>query len=147
MGDIEIRGGRQADEIARAFEKAAVKGLRRELQAGLTAATKPMRRAAKESALQRLPKRGGLNVLVSKARMSTRAGNLSVRIVATGMDQLELIDKGKVVHPVYGHGPRVVQSVPEGWFTEPMEESAPVVRRELAAAIDTVARQIEAAGG
>lgn len=153
MGDIEIRGGAEAARIATAFEKAAVRGLKRELQAGLTKATRPMKDAAKERARDTLPKKNGLNDLVARSRMTTRqvgGGDPAVRIVATGMDQIELIDsKGIVVHPTFGHKPRVVQAVTaaEGWFTEAMEDSAPLVRMELADAIDKVARNLEAAAG
>ena len=153
MGDIEITGGAAAKRVGDAFEKAAVRDLKRGLQAGLTKATKPMKDAAKDRARRTLPRRNGLNTLVARSRMTTRnigGGNPAVRIVATGMDQIELIDtKGIVVHPTYGHRPRVVQAVAatEGWFTEAMEDGAPAVRKELGDAIDEIARRLEAAAG
>jgi hypothetical protein len=148
MGDIEIRGGANAKRIAAKFEKEAVKGLRRELRQGLNRATKPMIRAAREAALEDLPHRGGLNRIVAKSRMATRTRADGIRIVATGIDQLDLIDKsGVVVHPTYGHRPRVIQSIPpaQGWFTDTMEDQAEEPRKELVRVVLALARRLEGA--
>ena len=151
MGDLEIRGGREARQIARAFERAAARDLRYELQRGLEEGAESMVDAAHVSALRNLPKRGRLNLLVAAARIIVlRSGGRdpSVKIVATGMDQLYPIDKlGVVEHPTFAHRPRVRQSIPkaEGWFTEACEHEAPKVRRELERAIDRVARRIASA--
>jgi hypothetical protein len=148
MGDIEIRGGGEAKRIAAKFEKEAVKGLRREIRQGLNRATKPMIKAAREAALESLPKGGGLNRIVAKSRMATRTRANGIRIVATGIDQLELIDeKGIVAHPTYGHRPRVVQSVTAatGWFTDTMEDQAEEPRKELVRVVLALARRLEGA--
>jgi hypothetical protein len=53
------------------------------------------------------------------------------------------IDRGRVRHLTYGHKPWVLQDVRKGWFTDPLEAGAPEVRKDLTAAMDTVARKIE----
>jgi hypothetical protein len=146
---IRVEGADKLSKLAKALKQAGDKELSKELYSALNRATKPMRAEAKKSAEARLPRTGGLNRRVAKARLSTRrrAGrNPGVRIVATGMDQLEQMDKGQVRHPVYGKRDRwVLQLIPDakGWFTEPMEEGAEDVRREILASIDEVAKKIE----
>ena len=148
MADLRVEGADKFDVLAKALKRIGDKGLSKELYAGLNRATKPLKEAAKESAGENLPRRGGLNKRVAKARLSTRrrgGRNPGVRIVAKGMAQLERIDKlGRVRHPVGGHRDRWVdQEIPEakGWFTEPMQAGAPEVRKELVKTLDDVARK------
>lgn len=148
MADLAIVGADKFQKVARELKKAGDKGLSKELYSAINRATKPLRAEAKKSAAQKLPKAGGLNKRVSRTRMSTRrrgGKNPGVRIVATGMEQLAMMDKGHVRHPVWGNRGRWVnQPIPdaEGWFTQPMEEGAPIVRREIVDAIDKVAKQL-----
>lgn len=114
---------------------------------GLGRAAKPAKAAAKREALRRLPKRGGLAELVASSRIGSRnrlAGNdPSVRIVATNPDNIRRIDKGTVRHPVFGNPDVfVTQKVPRGWWTDPMRLNAPRTRRELAAALEEVAKKL-----
>lgn len=146
--DLQVKGADKLDKVARALREAGDKELQKELYAGLNRATKPLRGAAKESALENLPHRGGLNRRVARARMSVRrrgGKSPSIKIVAKGM-QLGRIDaRGQVKHPVYGHRDRwVIQNISkaEGWFTEPMQKGAPEVRKELIRTLDQIARKI-----
>lgn len=148
MADLEVKGAEKFAQVAKALKKTADKELQKELYSALNRATKPMRTEAKKSAEQRLPKTGGLNKRVARARMSTRrrAGrDPGVRIVATGMDQLALMDQGRVRHPVYGNRKRWVnQPIPDakGWFTDPMEEGKPTAQREIVKTLDQIARKL-----
>jgi hypothetical protein len=147
MADLQIRGAEKFGEVAKALKQAGDKELRKELYSSLNRAAKPMVADAKKSAAAKLPKSGGLNKRVAKARMSIRrrAGSRpSVKIVASGMSQLGLINRGRVRHLVYGRAPMVDQAIPEAkdWFTEPMQARAGEVRREIVKAIDTVARKL-----
>lgn len=152
MGDIEIRGGAEARRIAAAFDKAAVRDLSQALQRGLEDGVAPLADAAHRAALEQLPRRGGLNVVVAAARIvaHVRGGrNPSAHIVADGIDQINLIDQAGVVdHPTYGHRPRVRQSIPRarGWFTDTMQNGAPGIRRALDRQLNQLARKIESAG-
>jgi hypothetical protein len=146
--DITITGADKFAKVAKALKQAGDKELRKELYSGINRATKPMRAEAKKSAERKLPHAGGLNKRVARARLSTRrrAGrNPGVKIVATGMSQLALMDKGRLRHPVWGNRGRWVnQPIPEaeGWFTEPMQDGAPVARREIVRSLDQVAKKL-----
>jgi hypothetical protein len=152
MGDLQIRGGWKAERIARAFERAAAHDLRDELRRGLDDGARPIVDAAHRSALENLPKRKGLNLIVARARITVHHSSgrrLSIKILAEGIDQLYLIDKaGEVMHPTFGHRPRVIQPIPkaEGWFTEACQGKAHEMRRELERALDRVARRIGRSG-
>lgn len=147
--DLQVQGADKLDAVAKALKQVGDKGLQKELYAALNRGTKPLRADVKRSADRRLPQRGGLNRRVAKARLSTRrrgGRKPGVAIVAEGMPQLAQMDaKGKVRHPVHAHRDRWVdQSIPQarGWFTEPLEAGAPVVRRELVKTLDKLAEQI-----
>ena len=148
MGDIRIEGADKVAALAKALKQVGDKELSRELYKALNRSTKPLKEAAKESADARLPRGGGLNRRVAKARMSTRrrgGRNPGVRIVAKGR-AAALLDTGRVNHPVFGDRGAWVngQRVPEArdWFTQPMEEGAPEVRKELVRALDEIARKL-----
>lgn len=145
MPSIEITGGEKLHVIAARLRREAHGDLDRELLAALERASKPLRRDAKASALEHLPRRGGLNVLVANATMVVvrRAGG--IRIVAQGMSQLRMTNNGEVRHPVWGDREVwVTQAIPKaiGWFRKPMEDGADTVANELKKALDKVARKI-----
>jgi ribosome-associated translation inhibitor RaiA len=147
--ELRVEGADKFGKLAKALRQAGAKDLQKELYSAINRATKPMRAEARKSAEQNLPQAGGLNKRVARARMSTRrrAGrDPGVKIVAKGMDQLGLMDRGRVRHPVYGNRARWVnQPIPDAkdWFTKPMEEGAEEVRTEILAAVDEIAKKIE----
>src|SRR4051812_10286733 len=111
MANLEITGADKFARVARELKKVGDKELAKELYKALNSATKPMRANAKKSAAANLPKAGGLNKRVSRSRLSTRrktGKNPGVKIVATGMSQLSMMDQGRVRHPVYGNRGRWV---------------------------------------
>lgn len=146
MADFEIQGANKLAAVAKALKQAGDKELQKELYAGLNRATKPLKADARAAALRELPKRGGLAQRVAKARLSTRrrgGRDPGVRIVATGMRQLDQMDQGRVKHPVYGHRDRwATQRIPTGWFTDSMKAGAPQVRRELVKTLDELAGKL-----
>ena len=147
--DLKIVGTDKLRDVTRALREAGDvgKGLKKELIKGINRATKPLRVAAKVNAAAKLPKRGGLAKRVAKTRMTTktRTGrDPSVRILAgkNAVADPSRIDRGRIKHPVWGRGPWILQDIPKRWFTEPMQEGAPIVRPELIDAMDDVARKI-----
>ncbi|MEV6879735.1 hypothetical protein [Amycolatopsis sp. NPDC051128] len=129
--------------------KGAPKELRSELTKAVTKAVAPLKKSAKKSARDRLPQQGGLAKQVSKTTLRHKRKNtgrdVGIRIEAQTnavKDPLR-IDRGRVRHLTYGHKPWVLQDVRKGWFTDPLEAGAPEVRKDLTAAMDTVARKIE----
>ncbi|GAA3089192.1 hypothetical protein JOF29_007952 [Kribbella aluminosa] len=145
MTEIRFEGGEAFARAAERLQAAAEGGLQRELSDALMEATKPLDDAARASALENLPRKNGLNKIVAASRISThRLTALRVRITAHGIPQLAMTNRGMIVHPVYGHRPRVLQKIPKaiGWFYKPMRRGAGGVRRELTNAIERVARRI-----
>lgn len=144
MPTIEFVGGEQFAKLA-AKIRAAEGELPNELYRALEKSSKPLRRDAKSSALAHLPRKGGLNRVVAGSRMSTRRVANGIKIKANGIEQLKLTNSGKVRHPVYGHpGTWVTQSIPaaKDWWSRPMRNGAPKVRRELVKALGKIARRI-----
>lgn len=144
MASIEIRGGEQFEALARRC-RVAEGELPREITDALVRSAPPLERAATRSAEANLPHRGGLNVVVASAGMSTQPRANGIRIVARGITQLALTNRGQVRHPVYGKpGTWVGQLIPKArdWFDKPMRDGEPSVRRELVKALDKIARKI-----
>jgi hypothetical protein len=151
--ELEIRGANQLAQVSKALKAQgeAGKGARKELYKAIQRGTKQLKKDVQANALAELPHRGGLAATVASSKLATktRGGGqgVGVKIVATGkkVSDLKSMDKGKLRHPVYGRGAWVMQSVPPGWFTKPLEEGADVVRKELLRAMDDVIRAIERA--
>ena len=144
MPSLEIVGGEQFAAVARAFRQAEGE-LPRELLKALEKSSKPLRKDAKASALEHLPKRGGLNRVIASARMSAIRRANGIRIIAKGIEQLSFTNSGKVRHPVFATPETwVTQAIPaaKDWFNKPMQAGAPKVRRELSKALDKIARRI-----
>lgn len=146
-------GVRQAPEdlaaLSKALKAAEERGLRRELYRGLQRAVKPMQAAARQNA-GRLPKRGGYAARVATAKMSakTRAGrdpSIRVRASSRAGRQVDLYaaDSGLIRHMVFGQADNWVwQRVNAGWWTDAVNETAPQARRQIEAALDDVAAQL-----
>lgn len=126
--------------------------LRKDLLRGLNRATKPLKEAARASALAKLPRRGGLGEIVANAKVTgaNRVGGRSVGVRISGKSKghdLEAIDSGVVRHPVFGRPKSwVTQSVTPGWWSQPMEESGDEVRREVLNVLDDVTRRLADGG-
>lgn len=150
--DATVKGADDLAKLSRQLKAAGEKGLQRELSKGIRDALKPVRTVElPKSALETLPRHGGLNVLVSKTKysISRKTGNriAGLRLTAKNIYNLRRIDSGTVRHPVFksekrAKAPWVNQKVTPGWFTQPTEAAAPHVQREIMKAMDVVAKQI-----
>lgn len=148
MADYEVRGADDFLRLSKALKAAGRTELRKELSNSMKRTARPLIAKTRQSALQRLPQRGGLAAQVAKepqrVQVRTGARTAGVRIVvgkrnggARGANQ------GRIRHPVFGNRRVwVSQSVPPGWFDDPIRDSAPAVRRDLERAIETVAEQV-----
>lgn len=150
--DLRVEGVDQLQRVSARLKEAGDKGLKREMTKGLNRAAKPLALAAEAGALERLPKRGGLNVWVAESKITTRTRgngrNPGVRLVAKrpkskGTTDLNRIDQGRLRHPVYGNR-RVwaLQSVRPGWFTNSITDHAEQARREMVAVFDDIERRL-----
>lgn len=135
-------------DLSRQLRAAAAKDLRKEMNRGLRSAAKPLIADARQFARETLPKQGGLNEKVARSRFRvkiTTGRDPGVRITATGLDA-RLDSQGRLRHPVYGNRRAwVQQKVTPGWFHVPMRRGAPEVRREMAKALDRIAKKLESA--
>ncbi|RZU12447.1 hypothetical protein EV645_5717 [Kribbella rubisoli] len=145
MTDIRISDNGEVKLLAARLRAMANGGLQRELATGLDKATKHLDLDVRESALEHLPKRGGLAEVVASSHIEVaKITPLRVRIIARGISQLALLNKGFVNHPTYGHRPWRFEAIAKarGWFDRPLQKSAPAVRRELERAMNRTARRI-----
>lgn len=145
-GELSVRvtGTEDLRALARAFRGA---DFRKELQAALLRAGRPLVDAVRASAAANLPKRGGLAGAVAGSDFAVipraTAREVGVRIVARGVYDTRSSDAGRLQHPTYGHRDRmVVQEIKPGWFSTPMRAAAPAARRELRAAIGAAAKKV-----
>jgi len=145
-GEFEVIGEDQL-RILGAKLKVADRAMRLQLSRNFRVATKPIIAKQRAAARDRLPHTGGLNEIVAKSQIGTRSSltgrSVGVTIVARNRDNIRNIDGGMVRHPTYGRPPWVNQAVPEGWFTEPAEESATELR---AAASEAIAHTLKELG-
>lgn len=142
---FQVKGAEKFLRLSKSLKIAGDLEMRRELNRALREVTKPLIAETRAAAEERLPKRGGLNRSVAKAKqrvqIRTGAKTAGVRIVASGA--VRGADAGTVRHPVFGNRKKFVsQTVPGGWFDKTLEGSAPEVRAEIEAAMSRVERQI-----
>lgn len=143
--EIELRGAAQLVALAKRLRSAS-KELRSDLYRGINRAAKPLKNEVKKSARTILPKRGGLNRRVAGTKIATKrrvTGNSAgVRLVGTSGYDIGSINRGRVRHKTYGHKPWVSQTVPKGFWTDPLVAGAPRVRDEIQDVMDTVANKL-----
>jgi hypothetical protein len=145
-----LAGGLSADfsgaadslrDLAGRLERVGGPGLDAKLQAALNELAPGLVRAAKDSARDTLPSRGGLNARVARSditfrviRSSSRSG-IRFTVQRNAVRDPASINRGRVRHPTYGHRPYPIQLVKPGWFSIPMKAARPKVRVAITGAI------------
>lgn len=125
----------------KALSKPEARGLRSELRAALKVATAPLIAEVRQSALDTLPHTGGLNEWVAKGNYTTSVvlsgRNVGIRIKGPNGHDVG-VDAGSVRHPVFGTWRSGIASQPvqAGYFTRPLQASAPAVEAALLAVLD-----------
>lgn len=147
--DFTVQGANELAVIAAHLKRTGDREVRKELFAGLNRATKPLKADVKRSALDTLPRRGGLASVISKAKLSTsnRASGKNPGVRITGASPghaLRPIDAGEVRHPVFGNNVWVTQKVTPGFFTKPLEAGVDTVRKELLDVLEQIAAKLVA---
>jgi hypothetical protein len=157
--------------VGKALREAADKEQKRELYKAVQRATKPIKEEIKESARESLPHSGGLNEWVAAIGIKTKQsyngrmpgvtiqGTLDNKSVVRrsggkrrkgrksgtfgARADLRSINRGRVFHPVFGHGPLVgPQSVQAGFWDRPLTGvTAQRAKREIR---DAMARTVKA---
>lgn len=137
--------GTEKFRIAAAKLRAAEHEMPAKIRRAVDEAARPLPAAARRSALTNLPHRGGLNLLVARARIRTkRTSSSTLEVEANGIQQLPNTEAGYVNHPTFGHRPRVTQRIPraKGWFFRPMRKAKPKIKDEIGDAMHKVAKEI-----
>lgn len=146
--DFEVRGAEQFLALSKALKAAGQTEMRKEMNAELRKAAKPLIQDTRSAALQTLPKRGGLAALVAREpqrvqiRTGTKTAGMRI-VVGRRRGGAQATNRGQVRHPVFGNSKAYVnQQVPSGWFDDTLAGSGPKVRPYVEAALNHVAQEI-----
>lgn len=148
MPAFGVTGAQQLDELGRRLIAAGEGGLRLQVAEAMQAVGRVTVAAVPQSALDTLPRSGGLAAEVAAqaytAHTSAIGPVIRTRLSAVGgMRELSEINAGQVEHPVYGQPDnRVTQDVTPGFFDTPIEHRAPAHEAAVHGALDHVAEQI-----
>lgn len=146
--DFTVKGAEQFLALSKALKAAGRTELRKELNAELRKAGKPLIERTRAAARESLPRRGGLADLVAREpqRIQVRTGarTAGVRVVVgRRRGGARSTNQGSVRHPVFGGSQWVTQSVTPGWFDSTLERDAPgIARPAIEAALERVARKV-----
>ncbi len=154
MAAVGLQGAEQLAALSQVLKRMGDKDLQRQLSRSGNEVATAFRRAVRFSALDTLPKRGGLNKVVA-AKLSPRtqrrasSSGAGIRVVAVGkkgMRDLAALDAGTVRHPVFGRRSKwIAQDVPAGFWTRPAESMQGHAQALLEQAMEAVKDQIEGA--
>jgi hypothetical protein len=143
---MTITGLEQMDAVAAALQ-AAASDLRKEVQAALLSSKPVLAAHARASALERLPKHGGLNrrVAADAFVIEERSSILQAGIrFGTASSDARGSNQGRIRHPVFGNRAVFVEQgygASRGWFDAAMQAAEPEVTRLVTAAMESVARK------
>lgn len=161
--DVTVSGAGQAQLVALTHRLREAgeqgKGLRRELLAGIRVAVKPVLDDVRVSAVEVLPKRGGLAARVAGSHFAVSSllsgNNARVRVVGKSGYNIAAMNRGRLRHPVFDTKLRhpvfgttkvkvwVTQSVTPGWFDDPVRKAADAGMRDaVLAVVDSVSRKV-----
>lgn len=97
----------------------------------------PEAREAVRGGTERLPERGGLARRVAQTRVAgqtfRRGDAIGIRLKAeaNALKDPAAVNRGRVRRPTYGHRPWVIQIVKPGFFSEPLKDLQPEIRKRL----------------
>lgn len=103
-----------------------------------------LRRDIRVSAARTLPQRGGLAGRVARtSRTTVSAGRNVVRFRTTSAYNTDRLDRGRVMHPVFGNRKVWVnQFITPGWWSRPVKEREDDMVRAADDAIEKLTRLI-----
>jgi hypothetical protein len=141
---FETKGSADFGRVAEKL-RIAEREFQPEMGKALSEGARPLPQNARQSALEKLPHRGKLNVIVASARIRIRRlSDREVDVVARGIKQLANINEGRINHPTYGHRPRETQLLPraKGWFSTPMHNGKRRISRALGKHMHEITKRI-----
>ena len=138
--DFEIRGAQDLTVLAKRLKDAGRNDLRKELLKGIRESGADTVLKIRDSALENLPRRGGLAAKVAAEKASVRASYAaSGARVSLRRKRGRGLNAGRLRHPVYGNRSVWVQQlVSAGWFDDPVRDAAPDIRRKIAVVVKRV---------
>jgi len=154
-----ITGTVEFADLSRRLKEAGETGLRRQLYKAINKAAEPL--------ADEISSAGHLKPYLPDPYAAVLAADLKVRVYkrsgrdphltirAEGREHkrklVQLDERGILVHPVFAQGPRrgwtwrpQFSHVRQGFFTDPVEQCAPAVRKEILGAMRETKRKLEA---
>lgn len=145
--EIQVRGGNRMSATGRALERAAAR-LPQALQDAMQEAAAPIIAAARQRALDTLPKKNGLNRFVAASRFQVQPIHSSARVgvrIHTSDHDSRLDSAGRLRHPVFGADIWVTQLVRPGWFSVAAREHQIAARAAIARAFAAFVAEVREA--
>ena len=153
--DFSVRGAEDFLALSKALKAAGQKELRKELNAELKKAGKPLIAVTRAAAFSQLPASGGLAAMVAKEpqRIQVRTGQATAGmrvVVGKRRGGARGANRGVIRHPVFGRSDRtrdqwawVDQKVEPGWFDRTLEQEAPrIARPRVEAAMESIVNKV-----
>lgn len=153
--EARITGTAELRKLAARLRTAGRTDLERQLRRALEVAVKPTSQEVHAGLGRHIPS-GFVGTLGGDLRIVPqfrgRSGSVSIRATAKGRQEkrdLSTMDRGILRHPVFGRTrkgrptPWVAQRIPAGFFSKPAEKTRSRAAREVGAALDRIAEQIE----
>ena len=142
--DFEIRGAQDLARLSKRLKDAGRNDLRKELLKGVRESGADTVLKISASALEHLPRRGGLAAEVAAEKASVRSSYAaSGARVSLRRKRGRGLNQGRLRHPVWGNRDVWVQQpVNPDWFDDPIRDAAPEIRRKIERVVKTVAYKL-----
>lgn len=131
------------DKVKATMRAAGMKEMKPALRKIVTEETKPTRKKIKQSALDTLPQKGGLNKFAAitpqgKADFRPKYASIKIRAEKRGHD-LRSLNKGRLRHPLFGNRRKwYQQDIAPGFFDKPINDDAAELKRRIIGAMDAL---------
>jgi hypothetical protein len=99
-------------------------------------------RLVESRAASMLPKRGGLARKVSAMTLTVTKKSNTTSLTVRSQYNLDRLDQGSVIHPVFGRMPLVRQTIPSGFWTKVVDDAKPRLATSLQKTLDRVIKDI-----
>lgn len=147
MLDVTIHADTEEwQQVAARLDRASGGGIIRAVEKALRTELEGVRLKIRAHAVKVLPSTGGLGERVSMTdlpitpKVSTYGLRVTVRAMPNAVADPEAINRGRVRHPVFGHGTPVIQIVQDGWFSDPIKTNRDEIEQTI---FDAARREIK----
>lgn len=141
---VVVVGWEKFIEVGQRLEQVDIRAA---LDDAITHAAQPLPEKLRASALETLPKRGGLAAAVADSRIQVSGASgaeAGVRVTVDSRYNVAGMDDGSVVHPLFGNRLHwYVERVNPHWFTTPVEAAEPGIEQAVRDAMDRIEKEQE----